>query len=103
MSTGTINANSFACGYAIFPQSIIIPYVIGSIWYIIDSAKIGILEAVSIKKYNIICSRKTFGRTVITYIDTQNDTWNGTEFCDKNTAVQLAIAYYEGLLDNDPC
>ena len=105
-----IIGDSSACGISAEKILVTYNYAVGSIVYNINKAKIGILNAVAIKKVRIINSMPTpvnnnkipsiyepIGdrHTTILYQDTYNGLWNEDELCSEQEATDLAIAYLE--------
>lgn len=110
MTTFSIIGDSSACGISSEKILVTYNYAVGSIVYNIDKAKIGILEAVAIKKVRIINPMpppvhtdkissiyETPGdrHTIILYQDTYNGLWNEYDLCDETTATDLAISCLE--------
>ncbi len=72
----------------------------GDILYNIDKAKKGVLERVVIKRQRVLRSRTTEGQFQVLYIDTLNALWNEWDLVSHAVASDLAIAYFEKLLDD---
>ncbi|MHA2043388.1 MAG: hypothetical protein ACW99G_01265 [Candidatus Thorarchaeota archaeon] len=58
----------------------------------------GKLEAVKIKRVDLIANFSTFGNIVPIYTDTLNGRWEEHELCSQQTAVEAAKLYYEAQL-----
>lgn len=110
ITTFNIIGDSSACGISAEKILVTYNYAVGSIVYNIKKAKIGILNAVAIKKVRIInpippplptnkipSIYKQDGdrHTTILYQDTYNGLWNDYDLCTEQEATDLAIAYLE--------
>jgi hypothetical protein len=110
LTTFSIIGDSSACGISAEKILVTYNYAVGSIVYNINKAKIGILNAVAIKKVRIINPMPppvgnnkipsiyiTTGdrHTTILYQDTYNGLWNDYDLCSEQEATDFAIAYLE--------
>lgn len=72
---------------------VVVPYGIGSILYDCFAARTrGVVEAIAIKKYHTVLKAN---KIIVMYVDTYNTIWNERDLCLKQTAIDLAINYWE--------
>lgn len=78
----------------------------GSEVFVCGKARIGILEKIVIKRFNVIRTHKTFGQPIVQYFDTFNRIWFPNELCEEEDAIAAAEAYYENriiAIQNSTC
>jgi len=85
------------CAVATSAKCVTFKYAVGSTVFICEKARRGILEAIKIKKVNLISNRSTYGRIVPIYIDTFNGCWEEDELCTQTEATEASVDYWLNL------
>jgi hypothetical protein len=88
------------CAVTTSTQCITFKYAEGSLLYICEKADQGKLEAVKIKRVDLISHDLTYGQIVPIYIDTLNGRWEEYELCTQQEAVDAATLYYTAQLED---
>lgn len=93
-SVGTIDGTSYLCAKGLRSRTFTYNFREGSVVFIVEKAKRGIMEAVSIKEVRFISNTKTFAKTIALYVDTLNSLWNEYDLCSEADAKELALLYW---------